>query len=128
VVAPDGAVADAVVTWQVDTPPATFTVGRPSGFHPAGSSLEVIAEGLLPLESYRILIAGQLVATGQASDHGTIDRLVTIPAATPHGSRPLVVFGATAMRAGRTHIRVVEPVARSTVSSWWGHRPMGLLT
>ncbi|MFL6101714.1 MAG: hypothetical protein ACJ71T_17330, partial [Actinomycetales bacterium] len=121
--APDGASKETTVSWQMDTPPTTLALRRPLGYHAAGSSLEVVASGLLPQESYRVLVAGQLVATGHAADDGTVLRVVTIPISTPNGSRPLVVYGATPSRVGRTHIRVVSPVPRTTVSSWWSHRP-----
>lgn len=99
-------VAQAVVA--VRLPAAKIVVAAPTNAV-AKTFVRVKARGFEAKESYRILVAGRVVATGKANAAGQVSRLVRAPAGA--GKKVVRVTGSLADRTGRDVVQVRRAIA-----------------
>ncbi|WP_134765854.1 hypothetical protein [Nocardioides sp. 1609] len=94
--------------WDLTAPRAArFAVTAPTGYVLRGRSIAVRATGLAGGEAYRVTVGGRSAATGTASATGAVAAAVVVPAATPPGTRAVVVTGSTSERTGAGTIQVL---------------------
>ena len=100
----DGQMVTLSLAWSVATPKAAFKVRAPESAE-RGEKVKVKASGLLPRETYRVVLDGKRVARGAAA--GKVVAKVKIASSLALGKVKVVVRGATAKSTGKDVLKVV---------------------
>lgn len=83
----------------------TFSVSASKTAVRVGTTTKVTASGLVAGESYKVYVSGQLLASGRATNSGTVSASFRIPANwNKISNRPVVVNGQWAKRTGSTRL------------------------